>query len=292
MIPARIAHTGVNMRVNDIWQGEDTIWVCGGTRGQEGFILYSTDQGSSWVNCLTQGERSFYTIERDSAGIFWAGGEFLSIWRSPDGRNWSPLWLGDQVPFHEEDRPAIRQFQFAGGNKVYFAGGENLGEGVLFQSNDGGLNWEFIFKQHEFRDLVLDAEAGIACGHGEILKFGNQLEDSFATQPDNDFYTGIVRWHDGFATCSSQGVILESTDGISWNEWAKTPRLHQSFVFNDISTNGNEVVACGMNGTLWTFSHGSWNAYMVEDRPNLYQLYPAGDGFWAGSDNGTLYYFE
>ncbi|MFM9984125.1 MAG: WD40/YVTN/BNR-like repeat-containing protein, partial [Flavobacteriales bacterium] len=153
IVPIQIIDTGLDIRINDVTLQNDTTWILGGgIRDVSGYILRSRNQGNSWQTYQSEFPKSIYRVKfRDELHGF-AGGDFLHMWTTSDaGQTWSFYWLGNQVPFNGEDRPAIRDFEFVDESNWYFCGGENLGEGVLYSSNNAGNSWEFKITGNEMR---------------------------------------------------------------------------------------------------------------------------------------------
>lgn len=269
--------TSERVLIHDIECITDSIWmVCGGIRDSRGVIMRTEDAGKSWTKFETEFPRSVYCLDFLNEMEGFAGADFLHLWRTIDGgKTWTFYWLGDQVPVHEEDRPGIKDFQMVNDSLWFFCGGENLGEGVVYETQDSGQTWNFIFKQNEFRDLTFfDDSHAITTGHGCVLLFKENLDEIAASSFENDFMTSSVAINNRRAIgVSYNGGIYKTSDG--GNDWQVIDKVNKPFGnrtnWNSITKEGSHLVAVGNEGAFGE-SHDNgenWEFFTVEAQPDL-----------------------
>lgn len=296
LLPLAIYNTGYAFRINDLFLQTDSIWFAvGGVRGEEGVILRTDDAGLTWSKFNTEFPRSMYCVNFLNQEIGFAGGEYLQLWRTSDGGNsWSYYWLDDQVPFNEEDRPAIRDFEFRNDSCWFFCGGENLGEGVVYETRNAGANWNFIFKQNEFRSLVLLNEDKIVVGgHGLVLSNSDHIDHLSNADFVDDFMTGMtVIGHDNCIGVTYNGAILKGTNsGMNWMELEKGNKAFNARInWNDVDAFGARIVAVGNEGVIAesTDSGVNWRYYEVVNSPELISVKVVKDFVLATTTDGRI----
>lgn len=295
--PLEIIETGLNIRIQDLVLMRDTNWiVAGGVRDLEGYILRSSNQGSSWQIYQSEFPKSIYTVEfRDSLHGM-AGGDFLHLWTTSDGGvTWQFYWLGAQVPFNGEDRPAVRDIAFASDTSWYFCGGENLGEGILYSTIDAGTTWDYKITGNEMRCIEKTGYQKLtAGGHGAIWKINHIASLSVQTTFENDFITGSTLLENGnLLCCSYNGKIYEvNANDDSVKEKMDGNRLfNQRINWNSILLKDGVIMVCGNDGMIGeSLDQGStWSISQLTDQPHLFSLDAINQQWWFGGEAGKLY---
>ena len=294
--PLQIIDTGLDIRINDVELVNDSTWILGGgIRDVSGYILRSVNRGNSWQIYQSEFPKSIYSVKFRDELHGYAGGDFLHMWTTADGgHTWSFYWLADQVPFNGEDRPAIRDFSFVDDVNWYFCGGENLGEGVLYSSNNAGGTWEFKITAHEMRCLEKTSPNSlVAGGHGAIWHIPTSVIGATQASFSDDFITSSTKLEDGtILLCSYNGKIYKSTDdGNSFSEKMDGNRLFgKRMNWNDITCSEETSVVCGNDG-MFAESHdggSSWTLSQIVHEPHLFSIDRIDNTWWAGSENGKL----
>lgn len=295
LTPISVYEIGTQCRINDLDMISPGRWIaCSGARSEKGYISSSDDHGASWTSYQLDQPSSAYSVDfLDSLNGF-AGGDFLHLWRTFDGGNsWGYYWLGNQVPMNEEDRPAVRDFIMWNDSTWYFCGGENLGEGVVYETTDGGQHWYYQFKQHEYRALHKDEGSLMAAGHGSILISHQGLNDLQSASFENDFITDLVKNANGDWIASSyQGAFYRSQDGQNWSLVMKGNRPFGGHVnWSCMAIHENRILAAGADGALAESWDGglNWTLYTVANEPDLWSLMIAGDEVYAGGEEGKIF---
>lgn len=297
MAPLATIDLGYSIRVNDIKMLSDTAWiVCGGNRNVEGYIFKSKNKGESWSVYPSEFAKSIYCLEFSTAQYGFAGGDFLHLWHTLDyGETWNFYWLADQVPFNGEDRPAVREIKMKTAVDWYFCGGENMGEGVVYETHNAGTNWNFKFVQHEMRSLQMNNEAkALVVGHGAAYTFDFTLDSFEKNNFQNDFITSTTCIDDERCLAVSyNGAIYESENfGTTWLEQEASNKLFGTRInWNKIAHNGSTVVVAGNEGYFAQSTDGgqNWQLFQLDNQPNLYSLAISNNQVWATSDGGKIY---
>ncbi|MFN0032365.1 MAG: WD40/YVTN/BNR-like repeat-containing protein [Flavobacteriales bacterium] len=295
--PIEVSTVPKSVRINDLQIINDSLWyACGGVRDMEGHIFKSTDAGKTWSVFTNEFSKSIYCIHFPTPEIGMAGGDFLHLWRTTDGGNtWEFQWLADQVPLHEEDRPAIRDLQMLSPVDFHFCGGENLGEGVIYETHNGGENWNFEFMQHEMRTLAVgEGYNVVAGGHGAAFHFADSLSSIEQSDFENDFITDLVHaYADDFYAASYNGAIYRSEDnGHTWTEIFDSNSFAQKRInWNAIHLVSGLITVVGNGGWIVQSEDAgaNWQLLRLDNEDNLYCIAALNEQLWTGSDNGKLY---
>lgn len=286
-----------SVRLNDLKIVDDTTWIaCGGQRDIEGYIFKTLDGGTTWSLYSSEFQKSIYCLDFPTKDIGMAGGDFLHLWQTNDGgATWNFIWLADQVPFNGEDRPAVRDIKMRTPFDWYFCGGENLGEGVIYETHDGGDSWNFSFQQHELSTIELTQNGDmIVGGHGAVFTFSDSLSSLHQTNFENDFIKSCANLDsDECVAVSYDGAIYRSSDnGENWNEVVDANKTLSSRVnWNKVEWSGNKLIAVGNAGHFAASNDGgyTWSHFQLEQEPNLYSIAFRNEEAWATSDNGKIY---
>lgn len=293
-------NTGVSARINDIHIVSDSLWIAAaGIRNESGFFLQSTDQGNSWEIEQTQFPRSIYCVEINQKGFGLAGGDYLDLWQTDDyGATWNYYWLGNQVPFNEEDRPGVRDILLIDDSTWTFCGGENLGEGVIYRTGNRGVNWSFSFHQHEFRGSTLNTQGKIVVGgHGKILIYRDDVENFSTGQLSDVFITSVRSISSGaLIACSFDGKLLRSeTDGLSWKEiYDVNKGFTKRINWNCLTQDQNNLICCGTDGFIAISSDEgkSWELKKIETPKNLITAEMFKGQLIAGDTEGDVHLID
>lgn len=294
-----VANVGVDMRLNDvILTSSGEMLACGGVRDVSGSFFRSEDGGVSWSGQEGMAEQSIYAIEMIDDLRGWAGGGFLNLWKTGDGgQTWSNHWIGLDVPFDENERPAIKKFQFLSDSTFFFVGGDNYTKGVVYSTVDAGDNFEFKFLHNEMLGIhMTDKDHGIICGYGRLLTTNSGMQGWTDQNQTDDFYTGLVSFPDHYIICSLTGSILKSEtifgpweevlEGNSWLSWKRS--------FNDIYKDENCVVAVGNDGYFAVSDDAglSWNSYELSEPVELFSVFIYDAKAWCASTDGNIISFN
>jgi photosystem II stability/assembly factor-like uncharacterized protein len=295
LTPIAVLDTGTSCRINDLELLSSGRWVaCSGVRNEKGFISVSDDAGVSWTSSKLDHASSTYTIDFLDSLNGYAGGDFLHLWKTTDGGlSWEYQWLGNQVPMNEEDRPVVRDFHMLKDSVWFFCGGENLGEGVVYETSDRGHSWQFVFNQHEYRAMCTNDDDLVVGGHGSILRSNEGLNNLEPAHFENDFIMDVIMSDDGaWIAASYQGAVYRSQDGLNWSNVMKGERrLSQVVNWTCLVKSGQRIIVAGTDGAVAESNdHGiNWTRYKVNDAPDFWSLLIDGNQVFAGSEEGKIF---
>jgi photosystem II stability/assembly factor-like uncharacterized protein len=286
---------GSDVKISGVLLPNDsTILAAGGTRLEDGYVFTSIDRGASWDVVQVSDKYAVTALAHDESGRLWAGCDFLRLFTSTDSQNWNLHWLAQQQPFHEEDRPAIRDFYFQNDSTWWFVGGEHYNEGVVYRTWDKGANWQFSTWEYEWR--AIDARDGLVAiaGHGGVLlSHGGPL---VLQSLQNDFFTGIaVNPDESLVVVSNQGSIWRSEDaGDQWEEIQKPSGALSRFNYNGLAHLGSHIIAVANDGRFsHSTDHGlSWSHYQLDSDDHLLNVICTTSGFYCGAYGGVLVYCD
>jgi photosystem II stability/assembly factor-like uncharacterized protein len=300
ILDSQKVHTGVDVRINDICIISDSLWIiCGGNRNVEGYFMQSTDRGAHWSASRASDKRSIYCMEISSNGFGMAGGDFLDLWTTGDfGKTWNYYWLGDQVPFNEEDRPGVRDIILVNDSIWQFCGGENLGEGVIYRTNDAGEHWHFVFHQNEFRSALLNASGEtVVGGHGKVIRYRENPEHVSYSTFEEGFITSMITLGDGrIIACTFEGKIIQSADGgFTWSELLdQKNNIRRRVNWNSLIRSGSTIMCTGTNGYIGISQDEglNWRISRISENSNLISGAFDGTRFLAGDSEGNIHFIN
>lgn len=284
-----------NIPVFSIHFINDSIgFACGGKRDVEGSIYKTENGGDDWSKIYsTDYNRCLYSITFLNDSIGFAGGDYMHLLKTEDGGDtWNVNWFkGDELAFHEKNRPDIKGFHFVSNSTGYFVGGENYSAGGTYFTFDGGLTWEFDTVHHELNDVSFSSpDNGWVVGFGYAAEITNGTTITEKAMP-GDFYTGISYLEDDtYILVSNNGAILKYQNG-DWNTIVKKNNMiKQRKAFNDVYFEGNFGYAVGNNGLcLISEDYGnSWKNFTLGKGNNLQMITCTNKFIFIGSSNGKI----
>ena len=238
-----------------------STWIICGGDNASGKILKTTNSGLTWntsstffntpVNCL-------YFLNQDTG---FAGDADIIIYKTIDGgQNWN-AFLDDSWPLTINRN--LRDIWFINDTTGFVCGGKNLGNGVLYNTTNGGVEWNYREFNHEYRGICfIDNENGIMCGHGSLLTTRNGGASFEISNQNKLYFTGIaLNELNQYWVCDFNGTIMNSSDkGQSWKE--------------------------SRNGSAWEFKGGQLNCIDTSPEGRIVCAGPAGFFTWS-DDNGS-----
>lgn len=217
------------------------------------------------------------------------------ILRSEDGgKTWNEAVVPTDLSLPQSARPVLQDIAFCGPNVAWAAG-----DGVIFRSRDGGLNWEN--RQTKYSEAFYgiaceDSEHVIAVGRdGLIVRTtdGGISWDSIQS-PSNGHNIRIrINGNDGWIVggLAEKGVLLRSYDaGQSW----KIQDLPQSEFLVGILLKGKSGWIVGVDGTILQTSDGgeTWSKAQSPTKNALGCIFVSSNGeVWIAGDKRTLLRF-
>ena len=177
-----------NSHFDVAWVNEQTIYVSG-TKGQ---FFRSTDFGATWEIANIPTGAAIREIHFIDENIGWAAADNGEIWHTSDGAN---TW---NLQFQDPSGSTLRDIHFYDENTGYAVGDAGFVENVLFQTADGGENWEKA-------DLPIREGAAF---YGMFFVQALNADTVLSAGWDNTFfssYDGGVSWDTTYLPLSSGG---------------------------------------------------------------------------------------
>ena len=246
---------------------DSTIIACEASRNQSGSIYEASYPFDHWKRSAFEKNHPFYTLSHQpNSNSFWAAGDYLTIYKSSATNSWEyyPLW--DQVPTNEFDRPPFRKWLWLNDSCAVAVAGEYYKKGVLYFTDDGGVNWTFTFFPNELTAVAIDKTGrGFAAGYGILLKI-DVVKQSYELIAARGFYITAM-------TYSADGKVYYSTwDGEigSINADGELNALYNSSRrFNGLLSINETLYACANDGALITASNGKFRQYVLPWKEDL-----------------------
>jgi len=268
-------------------------WVA----GDEGFVSYTEDGGTTWIERRLGTEHAIndlYFAGKDT-GFALAGG---SIFTTIDGgHSWREAHTFAPSEF-EGAAPELYSLRFNNKKRGWVVGSASRGDvitnSILAITRDGGASWQVLqapTKQELIHiDFVDDKRGWIVGAAGTILhtddggeSWTKQLSETTVTLYHVDFRNEKKGWAVG-----ERGTILRTEDGgRTWTKVespARSTLLSVQFVSNDegwIVGRGGTILRSGDAGRVWVEQESG-------TKRNLYALFMSKKNGWAVGSEGLI----
>ncbi len=289
---------GESIDVRDIhFLDANTALACGGSRNNYGAIFRSTDGGSSWQKVFTNDTAAINCLGFFDATNGFAGGDYLYLVKTTDGGlNWNFRFLGDTVPFHENQRPAFKEFHILNATTGWAVGGQNFDVGTIYKTTSAGVSWTFQSMDQETNSIAFsNATTGLAVGFGRVYHTTDGGITYRITDLDSDYFTGVAYNNSASAVAvGNDGGIYKSVDaGASWDMvHKKNSSTRRRLHFNDVAfANSYTGYAVGTKGTIFKTTNGghSWEEQTSINQDELHAIRYYHNHFYIPSESGRVY---
>ena len=219
--------------------------------GEEGAALVSTDDGGTWDAPETNTRNDFneVALSDDGRAAIAVGDKGLFRFSTDGGKTWSP-------PDNNVTGKDVNDVALSGDGRMAVAVGD---DNVIRISRDGGMNW-------------------VDSGVGIWPRSGGRERD--------DFRAVALRVEAGkpaiaAAVIGQRGALLFSADVTAGEvEWTRKTGKEDRSSFEDVAFSGENAVAVGRRGAIWTSADGgeTWNSRDGRQGNHLYAVALTGDG--------------
>jgi photosystem II stability/assembly factor-like uncharacterized protein len=215
------------------------LWVA----AEDGYLLHSSDQGTTWQIVDTGSTRHLNAI-RFGSSAGWVVGESGIVFTSSDlGTTWERVDVGTNV--------RLRSVATSGVTRVWIVGDS----GLVAVSVDGGTNWERkVLAATQLNDVAIQGTLnGIVVGSAGaifVTADGGETWQSRTSGTTADLHAVVFVDASNAWAVGDRGVIVRSTDGgTTWTAQSSTsPQRLRALSF----TSALEGVVVGDAGTLLT----------------------------------------
>ena len=267
-------------------------FACGGKRDFEGCIYKTTNGGSSWSKSIVAKPRCMYDIFFINDSVGFAGGDFLYLLTTSDGGdNWTHFpYKFNELPFHEQNRPAIKKFAFNSNGRGCFVGGEDYNKGVIYQTLDNGTSWSFDTLHQEIGSVCLKGDNAFVAGFGYIGKSPSGSFEQLALT--DDVFTGIQELDDQsiIVVSNTGGVYKSNNQGNNWTTILKKKGAFSKRIsYNGISFSGNRGIIIADYTMLISVDYGdTWKEVDYDSEYQLTSINNFNNLFYVSTENGTI----
>jgi len=312
---------GTDWGFNGVAYANGGFYICGFTA--DGVVLYSAD-GVSWTTRQTAAVEGNFVIYYNN-GIYLIGGTAGSIQTSSDGITWTRRTTGTTTHYYGVSYNN-EIFVAVGGGGIFtsndgiswlprgdlisnlrcvaYGGGSNvaIGDGGgIFTSTDG-TTWISVISgtNSSLRGVTYANGKFVAVGHSGIILTSLDSKTWTAQTSGNAHYLNGVAYGNGTfvvvggtefdpsngAWHGGSGIILSSTDGISWTQ--RTSAVAR-FVYG-VAYGNNKFVAVGGGGEILSSLDGiTWTTQKpaTDNEPNLLRSVAYGNGFFVAVGDGN-----
>ena len=289
-IDAGTSWTNIGTGYNSIYNFFSSVYFTNGNTGYisggggglgSGFILKTTNGGSSWVSSNTGSIYSMFGIFFINENTGFAAGSFGHVMKTTNsGASWTT-----QVITSANLGPIF----FPSANVGYVSGNDS----TIYKTTNGGTSWTKI--QHAGRSyngqmFFINENTGFCCTNLDGLKKTTNGGMSWYVSENSDLWNSVhfVNSTTGFI-CGGNGKVYKTTNtGASWfntNYTYVTQGLIDLY-FAD-SLNG---IATGDEGFIRKSSDGgaSWTTINNNIRDSLYSILFTGNIGYTAGGNGTV----
>lgn len=278
------------VRINALHTMPDgTLRAAGGERGRAGWLFTTRNAGQDWQALRISDRSSIYCIHFVNDSLGWMGGDTLQLWRTTDGENWSYYWLGDQVPTHVSDRPAVRQISHRGDTQLCFAAGDLYYRGAAFMSTDAGQHWTFKVADNAVYQASFFEETARTFGYGTALEFSNGAWQTMRAPADH-LVSVLPTGAQTAIAASSLGNLYRLQTEEKSSEKIDLP-TKEKILWMSGAQWGERLVFGGSNGELAVSEDGgnSWQIGQLEERNIVLSLAVDATSIWIGSESGHIF---
>ncbi len=276
-------------------------YVVGGQRNEYGFAFKTMDGGQTWAKTVLEDELCAYTIHFMNDSIGWIGSDFVRLSKTTDaGQTWTTHWFeSNELAFHEENRPGIKQIQYLGDSIIAFVSGENYQVGNIYRSEDLGTSWSFDTTNYELNSLsYLNSEMGFIGGYGYLGKTTNAGQHFGRMDFDGDYFTGVAMLsaNEVVAIGNKGGIYKTTNGGNSWKTilsantaFGKRRAFHQLGFYDS-----NTGYAIGQYGLIMrTMDAGNtWTLLETDIDAHLNDLSFADSKVYIAANDGKILSFS
>jgi photosystem II stability/assembly factor-like uncharacterized protein len=269
--------------------------------GDGGFLSYTEDGGTSWVERAAGIEHSIndiYFVGKDT-GFILAGGSIFGTtdgghsWR--EARRFLPEEFGGATP-------ELYSLRFNGKKRGWVVGSASRGDvvtnSILAITRDGGATWQILQAptQQELIhiDVVDEKRAWIVGAVGAVLHTDDAGE-SWIRQTSG---TTVTLYHVDFRNekkgwaVGERGTILRTDDG--GKTWTRVESPARSTLLSVQFVSDDEGWIVGRGGAVLRSSDGgrTWVEQESGTKQNLYALFIAKKIGWAVGSDGLILRYE
>ncbi len=292
-------------RVNSGDRDLNTVYFIDSKRGwvagDDGFLAFTDDAGSSWVERPLGAAHSINDISfvgKDN-GFILAGGSIFGT--SDGGHTWRESYKFSPTEF-DGATPELYSLRFNGKKRGWVVGSASRGDivvnSILAITRDGGKTWQVLHPPTN-RELIhidfVDEKRGWIVGAGGTIlhtddageSWTRQTSDSDATLYHVDFRNEKQGWVVG-----ERGAILRTEDGgRTWSTISSPTRstlLSVQFVNEDegwIVGRGGAILRSGNRGLTWVEQESG-------TKQNLYALFIDKKNGWAVGSKGLIVRYQ
>jgi photosystem II stability/assembly factor-like uncharacterized protein len=189
-----------------------------------GYVLKTTDGGSTWNQMISFTDRNVYGISMSDASNAWiARGYGVTtdtdqIIASTDGGSaWSAQTTGVTQ--------TLRTVQAVSGSVMYAGGGLNGTMGIVIKTTDGGANWTIVLDSGTTTSLIcllsfINASTGWVVGNGGIIYKTTDGGTNWTAQTSGTAVTltGVcfVDANNGWAVGNTGTILRTVNGGTTW----------------------------------------------------------------------------
>lgn len=297
-----IMDVGTNVDLFGIDFRNDSVgYTVGGKRNQYGYVFKTSDGGQTWTKTLLEGDLCAYTINFMNDSIGWIGSDFIRLTKTTDaGQTWSIHWFqADELAFHEENRPSIKQIQCIGDSAMAFVAGENYQTGNVYRSNDLGASWSFDTLNAELHSVsYLNKDIGFIAGYGYLGKTNDAGKNFEKLKFDGDYFTGVamLNANEIVAVGNNGGIYKSNNGGNSWKViLSHNGAFSKRRAFNKLKfIDSNTGFAIGQYGLIMkTMDSGNtWTLLKTNEQTHLNDLSFTSTKVYIAANNGKILTFD
>jgi photosystem II stability/assembly factor-like uncharacterized protein len=252
--------------------------------GQQGVIVYSDDNGSSWTQAAVPVSVTLVAISFADTRYGWAAGAYGVVLRTVDrGTTWQKCLDGNKV----NTLMSSTADAFAERNPGTVASARAVRRAGIFLN--GGPDKPFLAL------LALSPKSVLAFGSYRMLMRSDDGGETWAdlslavADPISNNLYGAAKIGDRIYVAAETGLVFCSTDG--GRTFPQVTPAAQATLFGVCGTGGDGVMVYGVAGQAY-YSHDkgeSWSASAISDTSDFTSAGLVGNQILVASEDGSLF---
>lgn len=267
----------------------------GWAAGYNGTILNTKNGGDIWEKQNVPSEcdsTNFRALDFITEQKGWLAGDYYILYTQNGGADW-------QIQLNIDlNNGRFMDIYFLNEN-IGFAVGQSggwLGEGVIYKTIDGGINWQRIDEGNlPILDEIyfVDSSYGWICGRGILLstKDGGESWESENFRENLRYIQFTDRYH-GWISAIDEGAVYRTSDGgINWENIPYDNRFVEFFSSFYFFNNNNGIATGFLYPNVLTTTNGGLN-WSYQERLSAFRInkmFCVNDSTsWAIGRNGSI----
>lgn len=275
------------------YKPDGALFVCGGEAKKNGSIFSSTNWNGLWNKVYGNDTACIYDVFFVNDSVGFACGDKLLILKTTDGGTHWFSCFNWYKPYHRGYHVPLRKMFFVNEKLGYVVGGDEGDKGLVYVTNDGYGDWDFVEIEHELRDVYRSNSGDIlVVGNGIVYQCDENLKNGTQHHFSGDFLTSLGTNNNSLFAVGYSGGIYTNNDGsVNWSVAERPSGLFNKRMHNnEILFFAGRWIIFGNNGMVKLSDDGQhWKTYNSCDGADLLNGIFFNEQILIISRNGFIY---